>query len=38
VGLVGLGGLWLTFFLWQLQRRPLLPVHDPDLLEVMEHA
>lgn len=29
--LVGLGGLWLAFFLWQLQRRPLLPTYDPDL-------
>jgi len=37
-GLVGLGGLWLAFFLWQLQRRPLLPIHDPELQEVMEHA
>jgi hypothetical protein len=38
VGVVGLGGAWLAFFLWQLQRRPLLPIHDPDLQEVMEHA
>jgi hypothetical protein len=30
--LVGLGGLWLAFFLWQLQRRPLLPAYDPDLI------
>jgi hypothetical protein len=27
--LVGLGGLWLAFFLWQLQRRPLTPPPDP---------
>src|SRR5262249_17614485 len=29
---VGLGGLWLAFFLWQLERRPLLPAYDPDLI------
>lgn len=27
--LVGLGGLWLAFFLWHLDRRPLLPLHEP---------
>jgi hypothetical protein len=25
---VGIGGLWLAYFLWQLERRPLLPLHD----------
>lgn len=25
---LGLGGLWLPYFLWQLTRAPLLPVHD----------
>jgi hypothetical protein len=25
---IGLGGVWLAYFLWQLQRRPLLPTHD----------
>jgi hypothetical protein len=25
---IGLGGLWFADFLWQLQRRPLLPLHD----------
>jgi len=28
---VGLGGIWLWFFLRQLRQRPLLPVNDPDL-------
>lgn len=36
--LIGMGGLWLALFLWQLGRRPLLPAHDPVLLEVPEHA
>jgi hypothetical protein len=28
---VGLGGLWLTLFFWQLRSRPLLPLGDPRL-------
>ncbi|MGD8377255.1 MAG: hypothetical protein PVF68_14060 [Acidobacteriota bacterium] len=34
----GLGGLWVSFFLWQLTRRPLLPVGDPYLREVLGNA
>lgn len=30
---VGVGGIWLAFFLWQLKRMPLLPLHDPNGLE-----
>jgi hypothetical protein len=29
---VGMGGIWLALFVWQLKNRPLLPVNDP-LLE-----
>jgi hypothetical protein len=36
--LAGVGGLWFWCFLWQLQARPLLPVHAPALQEVMSHA
>jgi hypothetical protein len=36
--LVGVGGVWLATFLWQLQRRPLLPIHDPYLPEVAQHG
>jgi hypothetical protein len=36
--LIGVGGLWLPLFVWQLKSRPLLPVHDPMLEEVMHHA
>lgn len=28
---IAVGGLWLTFFLWHLKSRPLLPVYDPRL-------
>jgi hypothetical protein len=28
--LVGVGGLWVATFLWQLGRRPLLPTYSPE--------
>ncbi len=34
---VGIGGLWVACFAWQLKGRPLLPVGDPDLAEALEH-
>lgn len=33
---IGVGGLWLAFFLWQLKQRPLIPFNDPQLPEVLE--
>ena len=35
---VGVVGLWLAYFLTQLEKRPLMPLHDPDLLEALEHG
>jgi hypothetical protein len=35
---VGLGGIWLAAFLWQLAQRPLLPAGDPELEEALEHG
>jgi hypothetical protein len=35
---IGLGGLWLAAFLWQLQRRSLLPWHEPSLQEAVPHG
>jgi hypothetical protein len=32
-----IGGLWLFFFVWQLKRRPLLPVNDPYLQAELAH-
>ena len=29
VTLVGIGGIWSAAFLWNLQRRPAVPVNDP---------
>jgi hypothetical protein len=36
--LIGLGGLWLAVFSWQLGERPLLPPNDPRLLPALEAA
>lgn len=35
---LGMGGIWFAYFLWQLQRLPLLPVHDPRMEGAAEHA
>lgn len=28
---IGVGGLWLSYFLWQLKAAPLLPLNDPGM-------
>jgi hypothetical protein len=35
---LGLGGIWLWFFIWQLGKRPLLPFNDPKLEEAIEQG
>jgi len=35
---IGLGGIWLWYFLRQLEKRPLIPIHDPHLEEALEHG
>ena len=35
--LVGIGGIFVWFYLRQLAGRPLLPVNDPFLPEVLAH-
>jgi len=35
---VGIGGLWLAMFLFQLKKWPLLPVRDPHLAEAIGHG
>jgi hypothetical protein len=32
---ISLGGLWLGMFAWQLQKRPLLPINDPQLEQAL---
>ena len=34
---IGIGGLWLAYFAWQLKERPLLPLGDPNLAAAIEH-
>ena len=35
---LGLGGIWIATFLWQLQKRPLLPLQDPSLDQALHHG
>jgi hypothetical protein len=35
---IGIGGIWVAAFAWQLKRRPLLPLHDPNLRELFQSA
>jgi hypothetical protein len=30
VAVLGVGGIWIAVFLWQLKKMPLLPLHDPE--------
>jgi hypothetical protein len=34
---IGIGGLWLAFYFWQLGRMPLLPLNDPRFEGVLAH-
>jgi len=35
---LGMGAIWFAFFLWQLQRMPILPAHDPRMEQIIEQA
>ena len=35
---IGIGGVWLYAFLGQLEKRPLMPLHEPHLEEALEHG
>jgi hypothetical protein len=35
---VGLGGIWIGLLLRQIKRYPLVPIHDPRVVEVLEKA
>jgi hypothetical protein len=35
---VGIGGLWLAFFCWQLRKQPLMPLGDPLLGRVLRRG
>lgn len=36
VNILAVGGLWLTVFCWQLSKRSLMPVNDPDFTLMLE--
>ena len=36
VALLGFGGLWLALFTWQLGKRPLIPINDPQFESTLE--
>jgi len=35
---IAIGGLWLGVFSWQLQKRPLVPINDPQLEQALQPA
>lgn len=36
VALIGFGGLWLALFMWELGKRPLIPINDPQFESTLE--
>ncbi len=36
--LAGIGGVWVSAFLWRLKAWPLVPLNDPNINAVLEHA
>lgn len=37
-GPIGIGGVWMAFFLWNLRQRPVMPVNAPDLEKALNHG
>ena len=35
---LGIGGIWLWYFIWELNKRPLFPFNDPQLEEAIERG
>jgi hypothetical protein len=35
---LGVIGIWLAYFFYQLEKRPLIPVNEPFLVEALEHG
>ena len=35
---IGIGGIWMWFFIWQVKARSLLPLYDPRLAGILERA
>jgi len=37
LAVLGIGGIWVATYFWQLKKMPLLPLHDPRFAEALEH-
>jgi hypothetical protein len=37
LAVIGIGGLWLGTYIWQLKKMPLLPLHDPRFEGALQH-
>ena len=35
---IGIGGVWMAMFLWNLRQRPVMPVNAPDLQKALNHG
>ena len=35
---IAIGGIWLAYFLWQLEQRPLFAIHDPYMEAMLANA
>ena len=36
INILAIGGLWLGVFYWQLGKRSLMPVNDPEFIDMLE--
>jgi hypothetical protein len=34
---IGIGGIWVGTYIWQLKKMPLLPLHDPRFEGALQH-
>jgi hypothetical protein len=37
LAVIGIGGIWVGTYIWQLKKMPLLPLHDPRFEGVLQH-
>jgi hypothetical protein len=37
LAVIGIGGIWVGTYIWQLKRMPLLPLHDPRFEGALQH-
>jgi hypothetical protein len=37
LAVIGIGGIWVGTYIWQLKKMPLLPLHDPRFEGALQH-